>query len=76
MPIAKLTYEIDDALSIEDNLAALGGAIDALDPALSAILRPKLAAWASGEAVDLVAIWDALYTGSVGEPVFEIGDQA
>ena len=57
----KLVYEIDDALSVEDNLLALGTAVDALDPALSAVLKSKLSSWAGNEAVDTDAILDALF---------------
>ncbi len=61
MPKPKLVYDIDDALSVEDNLLALGTAVDALDPALSAVLKSKFSAWAAGEVVDTIAILDALF---------------
>lgn len=76
MPKPKLVYEIDDALSVEDNLLALGAAVDALDPALSAVLKSKLAAWAGGEAVDTDAILDALFEATAPQEPAAEGDQA
>lgn len=70
----KLVYEIDDSLNVDDNLRALGKAVDALDPALSAILKSKLSAWAGNEAVDTDAILDALFEATAPqEPASEEG---
>lgn len=69
MPKPKLAYEIDDALSVEDNLLALGTAVDALDPTLAAVLKSELSAWAGGEAVDAAAILDALFEATAPQEV-------
>ncbi len=72
MPKPKLVYEIDDALSVEDNLLTLGTAVDALDPALSAVLKSKLSEWAGNEAVDTDSILDALFEATaLQEPAGE-----
>lgn len=74
MPKLKLVYEIDDALSVEDNLLALGIAADALDPVLSAVLKSMLSAWAGNEAVDTDAVLDALFEAAAPhEPEAEEG---
>lgn len=74
MPKPKLVYEIDDALSVEENLLALRTAVDALDPTLSAVLKSKLSAWAGNEAVDTDAILDALFEATAPqEPAAEEG---
>ncbi len=71
MPKPKLTYAIDDALSTEDNLAALSAAAASIDADFAAVLEPQLTAWASGGGVDTNAVWMALYAATAADPVEE-----
>lgn len=61
MPKQKLVYAIDDSLNIDENLTSLSAATGSIDADLAVVLEPRLATWASGEAVDTAALWNALY---------------
>lgn len=76
MPKPKLTYAIDDALSTDDNLAALKTAIEAIDTDLAAILSPQLSALSAGETVDTGAIWNALLAATAVPGDDAVGNQA
>jgi len=71
MPKPKLAYAIDDALSTDDNLAALSAAAASIDANLAAVLEPQLTAWASGEVVDTNALWNALYAATAADSAEE-----
>jgi len=62
------SFAIDDQLNTPDNLARYAQVLQAMDASLGAALAPYLASLASGQRVDMVAIWDALYVATKPTP--------
>lgn len=56
-------FEIDDAKSFDENLAAFSAEIEVLDPVLGAALNSHLKGLAAGT-VASPAVWDALHAAA------------
>lgn len=60
---AKMPFEIDDALSFEENLTAFAKSLEADDPKLAAVLAQKLPELLNGR-IQQSDVWNALETAS------------
>ena len=76
MPNPNIAFEIDDDCDAEDNIAAFVEAIEPLDGELASILKPELASCISGNGLDTVSLWNALYVGTAPAEALSDGDEA
>jgi hypothetical protein len=60
---AKMPFEINDALSFEENLTAFAKSLETDDPKLAAVLAEKLPELLNGR-IQQSDVWDALDTAS------------
>jgi hypothetical protein len=64
MPQEATTFDIDDTKTVEDNITALAGALQAIDGPLSAVLAPSLTVMSHGTTIDNDPLLDALYAAT------------
>tara|TARA_R110001599_G_scaffold261569_1_gene461985 strand:- start:4968 stop:5183 length:216 start_codon:yes stop_codon:yes gene_type:complete len=71
VPEAKLIYEIDDAESVDQNLATFCETLNAVDADLAAVLQDELSNISREKNVSRKTLYDALYaaTNSADETV-------
>jgi hypothetical protein len=65
---SKLTFVIDDALTVDENIAAFANAAKAVDPQLANVLASALADFSNEVSVDQDGLLDALYAATAPAP--------
>jgi len=72
----KLTFAIDDALTVDENIAAFAENLKAADAQLANILTASLADFSDEVSVDQDALLDALYAATAPAPQPDTGEDA
>lgn len=73
-PRRKSTFAIDDALTVDQNIAALALKLRTADAQLMSILTPSLTNFSNEVSVDQDALLDALYAATASMLKPEVGD--
>lgn len=75
-PKQKLTFAIDDALAVDDNIAAFALQLKISDTQLASILTPSLIDFSNGVSLDQDALLGALYAETAPAPEPKVGEGA
>ena len=75
-PRQKLTFAIDDALTVDENIAAFAEKLKTADAQLTSILTSSLIDFSNDVSVSQDALLDALYVATTPAPEPEAGEDA